>query len=111
MLVLQQIKSLLTLITNALIKAAGRRSLYLKSIRHPPRRVAALLANVNWHKGGKKDNFSYNGTSKGLHVTQLYSCGVGGFNPYLILRALRLALDHKITHSHAYTIHMVYKTY
>ena len=37
----------LTLITNALIKAAGNLSLYLLVTKHPPRIVAALLANVN----------------------------------------------------------------
>lgn len=37
---------LLTLITNALIKAAGIRSLYLLVTRQPPTMVAALLAKV-----------------------------------------------------------------
>ena len=41
-----QIKQL-TLITNALMKTAGTRSLYVFATKQPPRMVAALLANVN----------------------------------------------------------------
>ena len=37
----------LTLITNALTKTAGTRSLYVFATKQPPRMVAALLANVN----------------------------------------------------------------
>ena len=40
----------LTLITNALMKTAGTRSLYVFATKQPPRMVAALLANVNCHK-------------------------------------------------------------
>ncbi len=39
-----------TLIIKALRKAAGSLSLYLLVTRHPPRIVAALLANVNYAK-------------------------------------------------------------
>ena len=38
----------LTLITNALIKAAGSLNLYAFVTKHPPTIVAALLANVNY---------------------------------------------------------------
>ena len=37
-----------TLITNALMKAAGSRSLYVFVTKQPPTIVAALLANVNY---------------------------------------------------------------
>ena len=39
----------LTLITNALTKTAGTRSLYVFATKQPPRMVAALLANVNYY--------------------------------------------------------------
>ena len=39
----------LTLMTKALIKAAGRRSLYLLVTKQPPTIVAALLAKVNYN--------------------------------------------------------------
>ena len=41
------LKKQLTLITNALMKTAGTRSLYVFATKQPPRIVAALLANVN----------------------------------------------------------------
>ena len=45
---IETFNSELTLITNALIKAAGSRSLYVFVTKHPPTIVAALLANVNY---------------------------------------------------------------
>ena len=40
--------NILTLMTNALMKAAGSLILYLLVTRQPPTMVAALLVKVNW---------------------------------------------------------------